>query len=135
MEPISQELNGDFIFQCDVSKDDEIKEAVKLVQKEWGHIDVLVHSVAFANREDLTKRFIETSRDGFHLALDISTYSLITLCHAFEPLFVHGSSVLTMTYYGAQKVIPHYNVMGVAKAALESSVRYLSVELGEKHPY
>ena len=73
VEPISQELNGDFIFQCDVSKDDEIKEAVKLVQKEWGHIDVLVHSVAFANREDLTKRFIETSRDGFHLALDIST--------------------------------------------------------------
>ncbi|AGC49764.1 enoyl-ACP reductase [Lawsonia intracellularis] len=133
VEPISQELNGDFIFQCDVSKDDEIKEAVKLVQKEWGHIDVLVHSVAFANREDLTKRFIETSRDGFHLALDISTYSLITLCHAFEPLFVHGSSVLTMTYYGAQKVIPHYNVMGVAKAALESSVRYLSVELGEKN--
>ncbi|OMQ04532.1 enoyl-ACP reductase [Lawsonia intracellularis] len=133
VEPISQELNGDFIFQCDVSKDDEIKEAVKLVQKEWGHIDVLVHSVAFANREDLTKRFIETSRDGFHLALDISTYSLITLCHAFEPLFVPGSSVLTMTYYGAQKVIPHYNVMGVAKAALESSVRYLSVELGEKN--
>ena len=133
VEPISQELNGDFIFQCDVSKDDEIKEAVKLVQKEWGHIDVLVHSVAFANREDLTKRFIETSRDGFHLALDISTYSLITLCHAFEPLFVHGSAVLTMTYYGAQKVIPHYNVMGVAKAALESSVRYLSVELGEKN--
>lgn len=133
VEPISEELNGDFVFQCDVSKDNEIEEAVKQVKKEWRHVDVLVHSIAFANREDLTKRFIETSRDGFQLALDISTYSLISLCHAFEPLLVPGSSILTMTYYGAQKVIPHYNVMGVAKAALESSVRYLSVELGEKN--
>lgn len=133
VDPISEELHGDFTFQCDVSNDEEIAKAVNLVKKEWGHIDVIVHSIAFANREDLTKRFIETSRSGFQLALDISTYSLIALCNAFEDLLVPGASILTMTYYGSQKVIPHYNVMGVAKAALEASIRYLSVELGEKN--
>ena len=91
-----------------------------------------VHSVAFANREDLTKRFIETSRDGFATALNVSAYSLTALCHAFEPMLNPGASVLTMTYYGAQKIITNYNVMGVAKAALEASVRYLSVDLGAK---
>ena len=95
-------------------------------------MDVLVHSVAFANREDLTKRFIETSRSGFATALNISAYSLTALCHAFEPMLNPGASVLTMTYYGAQKIITNYNVMGVAKAALEASVRYLSVDLGAK---
>ena len=92
----------------------------------------LVHSVAFANREGLTKRFIETSRDGFATALNVSAYSLTALCHAFEPMLNPGASVLTMTYYGAQKIITNYNVMGVAKAALEASVRYLSVDLGAK---
>ena len=109
-----------------------IAAAAALVKEKWGGVDVLVHSVAFANREDLTKRFIETSRDGFATALNVSAYSLTALCHAFEPMLNPGASVLTMTYYGAQKIITNYNVMGVAKAALEASVRYLSVDLGAK---
>ena len=116
VEPISEELGGEFIFPCDVTSDEDIAAAAALVKEKWGSVDVLVHSVAFANREDLTKRFIETSRDGFATALNVSA----------------GASVLTMTYYGAQKIITNYNVMGVAKAALEASVRYLSVDLGAK---
>ena len=132
VEPISEELGGEFIFPCDVTSDEDIAAAAALVKEKWGSVDVLVHSVAFANREDLTKRFIETSRSGFATALNISAYSLTALCHAFEPMLNPGASVLTMTYYGAQKIITNYNVMGVAKAALEASVRYLSVDLGAK---
>lgn len=132
VEPISEELGGEFIFPCDVTSDEDIAAAAALVKEKWGSVDVLVHSVAFANREDLTKRFIETSRDGFATALNVSAYSLTALCHAFEPMLNPGASVLTMTYYGAQKIITNYNVMGVAKAALEASVRYLSVDLGAK---
>jgi len=133
VEPISQELNADFIFDCDVSKDEQIERAKDLVEKKWGKIDILVHSVAFAKREDLQGRFIDTSRDGFHIALDISAYSLVKLCQVFEPLFSDQGSIITLTYYGAQKVIKNYNVMGVAKAALEASVRYLALDLGEKN--
>lgn len=132
VEPISQELGGDFIFPCDVTKDEEISQAAELVQEKWGKVDILVHSVAFANREDLAGRYIDTPRAGFALALDVSCYSLVAACHAFEPLMSEGGSVMTMTYYGAQKVIPNYNVMGVAKAALEASVRYLSADMGTK---
>ena len=132
VEPISEELGGDFIFPCDVTSDEQIAAAAELVKEKWGHVDVLVHSVAFANREDLTHRFIETSRDGFATALNVSSYSLTALCRAFEPMLNPGASVMTMTYYGAQKIITNYNVMGVAKAALEASVRYLSVDLGAK---
>ncbi len=132
VEPISQELGGDFTFPCDVTQDESIAAAVETVREKWGSVDILVHSVAFANREDLQKRYIETSREGFHLAMDVSAYSLPALCHAFEPMLNPGASVLTLTYYGAQKVITNYNVMGVAKAALEASVRYLALDLGEK---
>ena len=117
VEPISEELGGEFIFPCDVTSDEDIAAAAALVKEKW---------------EDLTKRFIETSRDGFATALNVSAYSLTALCHAFEPMLNPGASVLTMTYYGAQKIITNYNVMGVAKAALEASVRYLSVDLGAK---
>lgn len=130
VEPINEELGGAFTFPCDVASDDAIKEAVETVKAQWGTIDILVHSIAFAKREDLQTRFIETSREGFHLAMDISAYSLPALCHAFEPIMNPGTSVITLSYYGAQKVIKNYNVMGVAKAALEASVRYLSVDLG-----
>jgi enoyl-[acyl-carrier protein] reductase I len=132
VEPISQELGGEFTFPCDVTSDDQIAEAVDLTRKRWGGVDILVHSLAFANRDELMGRFIDTSRAGFAQALDISAYSLVALCHAFEPLLASGASVLTMTYYGAQKVITNYNVMGVAKAALEASVRYLAIDLGKK---
>lgn len=130
VEPISEELGGDFIFDCNVSSDDDIKSAADLVKTKWGQVDILVHSVAFANREDLQGRFIDTSREGFSLALDVSAYSLTALCRAFEPLFAKDASVMTMTYYGSQKYITNYNVMGVAKAALEASVRYLAMDLG-----
>lgn len=132
VDPISEELGGDFTFSCDVTRDEDIASSVEKVRREWGSVDILVHSVAFANRDDLQKRFIETSRAGFHLAIDVSAYSLPALCQAFEPLLNPGGSVMAMTYYGAQKVITNYNVMGVAKAALEASVRYLAVDLGEK---
>ncbi|MEG2005473.1 MAG: enoyl-ACP reductase, partial [Bilophila sp.] len=131
--PISTELEGEFTFPCDVTSDEQIAAAADLVKEKWGDVDILVHSVAFANREDLNHRFIETTREGFHVALDISAYSLTALCKAFEPMLNPGGSVLTMTYYGAQKIITNYNVMGVAKAALESSVRYLSMDLGAKN--
>lgn len=132
VEPISQELGGDFIFDCDVTSDEQISAAADLVKSRWGQVDVLVHSVAFANRDDLQGRFIDTSREGFSLALDVSAYSLAAVCHAFEPLFSRDASVMTMTYYGSQKAITNYNVMGVAKAALEASVRYLAVDLGPR---
>ncbi|WP_432736187.1 enoyl-ACP reductase FabI [Maridesulfovibrio sp. FT414] len=132
VEPISEELGGEFTFQCDVQNDKDIAASVTEVKEKWGDVDILIHSVAFANREDLKKRYIETSRDGFHLAMDVSAYSLVTLCNAYEPLLTPGASVMAMTYLGATRVITNYNVMGVAKAALEASVRYLAVDLGEK---
>lgn len=132
VEPISEELGGDFIFDCDVTRDEHIKDAAALVKEKWGQVDILVHSVAFANRNDLQGRFVDTSRDGFKLALDVSAYSLTALCQAFEPMLTKNASVMTMTYFGSQKAITNYNVMGVAKAALEASVRYLAVDLGPK---
>lgn len=130
VEPLSQELGGEFTFQCDVSSDEQIQQAAQIVAEHWGKLDILIHSVAFASREDLTGRFIETSRHGFQVAMDISAYSLTALCRAFEPIFSESASVITMTYLGSSKIIPGYNVMGVAKAALEASVRYLAYDLG-----
>ena len=132
VEPLSEELGGEFTFQCDVCDDDQIADAAALVKDNWGDLDILVHSVAFANREDLNGRFLDTSRDGFKLALEVSAFSLTALCRAFEPLLHDGSSVMTMTYHGSTQIIPGYNVMGVAKSALEASVRYLAYDLGPK---
>ena len=132
VEPLSEELGGEFTFQCDVCEDQQIADAASLVQEKWGGVDILVHSIAFANREDLNGRFIDTSREGFALALNISAYSLTGICRAFEPLLAPGSSVMAMTYHGSTEVIPGYNVMGVAKAALECSMRYLAYDMGAK---
>ncbi|MFP4071511.1 MAG: enoyl-ACP reductase [Desulfovibrionales bacterium] len=132
IEPINTELGGDFILQCNVSSDEEIAAARDLVQRQWGEVDVLVHSIAYANREDLKGRFIDTSREGYALAMDVSSFSLVALCRAFEELFTPGASVMTMSYYGAGKVVANYNAMGVAKAALEACVRYLAVDLGRR---
>lgn len=132
VEPLSEELGGEFTFQCDVCDDTQIQSAADLVKEKWGDLDILVHSVAFANREDLGGRFVDTSREGFRLALDVSAYSLTGVCRAFEPLLHEGSSVMTMTYHGSTQVIPGYNIMGVAKAALEASVRYLACDFGTK---
>ena len=132
LDPLAEEIGGEFTFPCDVSQDDQIEAAAELVKEKWGSVDILVHSVAFANREDLKDDFLHTTRSGFHLALDISAYSLLGICRAFAPLMHEGSSVMAMTYYGSTKIVPGYNVMGVAKAALESSVRYLSYDLGAR---
>jgi enoyl-[acyl-carrier protein] reductase I len=132
IEPIAEELGADFILQCNVSDDAEIASAAERVRREWGLVDVLVHSIAYANREDLRGRFIDTSREGFGLALDVSAFSLVALCRAFEELFSPGASVMAMSYYGSGKVVANYNAMGVAKAALEACVRYLAVDLGAR---
>lgn len=132
LEPICEELDGEFMFKCDVTDDGDIQEGVDLVKEQWGDVDILVHSIAYANREDLKGRFIDTSREGYAVALDVSSYSLVALCRAYEQMLNPGGTVLTLSYYGAGKVVANYNAMGVAKAALEACVRYLSVDLGER---
>jgi len=132
VEPLSAELGGDFIFPCDVTRDEEIQAAADTVRKNWGRFDILVHSVAYAQQEDLKGRFVDTSREGFVLALDVSAFSLVALCKGFESLLTPDASIMTMSYLGAQRVVTSYNVMGVAKAALECSVRYLASDLGSQ---
>ncbi len=130
VEPLSEELGGEFTFPCDVTSDEQIATAAATVKKNWGNFDILVHAVAFADKNDLTGRFIDTTRAGYAMALDISAYSLPALCKAFEPMLNDNGSVMTLTYYGADKWIANYNVMGVAKAALQAGVRYLAYDLG-----
>lgn len=129
--PLANGLGSDFVEECDVTDDAAIDELFTKVQDSFGSIDFLVHSIAFAPREDLGGRFVNTSREGFRLALDISCYSLVALAKRAIPLMPTGGSMLTMTYYGAEKVTPNYNVMGVAKAALEATIRYLAWDLGQ----
>lgn len=132
VEPLAEEVEADFTCELDVTNDDHYLELLETLKKEWGDLDGIVHSVAFADRQDLKGRFVDTSRKGFALACDISAFSLVGLCQTLEPILNPGSSVLAMTYYGAVKVVSNYNVMGVAKAALEASVRYLASDLGPK---
>lgn len=132
VDPIAEELGAAFTFPCDVTRDEDLAQSAETVRSRFGNIDVLVHAVAFANRDDLQGRYIDTSREGFAMALDISAFSLVTICKHFENLLNHNASVMTMTYYGAQKHITNYNVMGVAKAALEASVQYLAYDLGPR---
>ncbi|MBL8037592.1 enoyl-ACP reductase FabI [Nitrospira sp. CMX1] len=130
VEELTATLPGAKAFPCDVSHDAEITSLMQQVQQDFGQIDFLVHSLAFAPREELTGQFINTSRQGFAMALDISAYSLIAVARAALPLMTAGGSIVTLTYLGSERVVPHYNVMGVAKAALESAVRYLAYDLG-----
>jgi len=132
VRPLAQAIGSTFVEPCDVQSDDQIAAVFAKWQAAHGDLDILVHALAFANRDELTGSFLHTSREGFRLALDISAYSLTALVKAAQDLLHAGSSVMTMTYYGAEKVIPHYNVMGVAKAALEASVRYLAADLGPR---
>lgn len=124
------ELPGAEAFQCDVSQDSEIDKLYCELKQRYERLDVLVHSVAYALAEDLKGDFLNTSREGFRVAHDISVYSLIAVSRAAAPLMPHGGSIMTLSYFGAEKVMPSYNVMGVAKAALEASVRYLAYSLG-----
>src|SRR5438874_10372864 len=130
VRPLATRLGSTFVEPCDVQNDDQIRAVFERWREREGSIDILVHALAFAKREDLDGEFANTSRDGFALALDVSAYSLVALLREARPLLHSGSSVLTLTYYGAEKVVSHYNVMGVAKAALEASVRYLAADLG-----
>jgi enoyl-[acyl-carrier protein] reductase I len=118
-------------FQCDVSRDEEIAQLFEQLKSRYGKVDGLVHSVAYVPAEELKGEFVDTSREGFRIAHDISVYSLVALARAARPLMTEGGSIMTMTYYGAEKVVPKYNVMGVAKAALEATVRYLAYDLGK----
>ena len=130
VRPLAESLSADLVAPCDVQDDAQIDALFAEVDRVWGGLDVLVHAVAFANREDLSGRFVDTSRAGFHLALDVSAYSLVALTRAALPRMTDGGTVLTLTFAGSQRAFPNYNVMGVAKAALEASVRYLAVEAG-----
>ena len=128
--PLAESVGSKFIEECDVTDDAAIDDLFEKAEKHFGSLDFLVHSIAFAPREDLGGRFVDTSREGFRLALDISCYSLVALAKRAVPLMSEGGSMLAMTYYGSEKVTPNYNVMGVAKAALEATVRYLAWDLG-----
>ncbi|MBC8099094.1 MAG: enoyl-ACP reductase [Armatimonadetes bacterium] len=128
--PLAQEIGCDFIEQCDVTSDEQLDAVFAQVQARYGRLDILVHSVAFAAREDLGGRFVDISREGFKNALDISAYSLIAMAKRAEPLMTDGGSIICMTYYAAEKVMPRYNVMAVAKSALEAITRYLAYDLG-----
>jgi enoyl-[acyl-carrier protein] reductase I len=125
-------LPGAEAFQCDVSNDQEIQALFDQLKQRHGKLHVLVHSVAFAPPDELKGDFVNTTREGFRVAHDVSVYSLIAVARAVAPLMEDGGSIITMTYYGAEKVVPHYNVMGVAKAALECTVRYLAYDLGKR---
>jgi enoyl-[acyl-carrier protein] reductase I len=125
-------LPGAEAFMCDVSRDEDIDRLFVQLKEKYGKLDVLVHSVAFAPAEELRGEFINTTREGFRIAHDVSVYSLIAVSRAAAPLMTDGGSIMTMTYYGAEKVVPKYNVMAVAKAALECTVRYLASDLGPK---
>ena len=127
------ELPGAEGFQCDVSNDAEIDTLFAALKEKYGRLDVLVHAVAYAPAEDLRGEFVNTSREGFRVAHDVSVYSLIAVSRAAAPLMTDGGSIITLTYFGAEKVVPNYNVMGVAKASLEATVRYLAWNLGVKN--
>lgn len=132
VRPLAESLDAEIILPCDVQNEDEMVAVFDALKQKWGEIDFVIHAVAFANREDLKKPFSETQREGFRLALDISAYSLVSMTRCALPVLKEGGSIVTMTYLGAVRSVPQYNVMGVAKAALEASVRYLAAELGEK---
>lgn len=133
VEELVQTLPGASACVCDVGDDSQIDAMMKQVAQKLGRVDFLIHSLAFAPREELTGEFVNTTRQGFATALDVSAYSLVAVTRAAVPLMTEGGSVVTLTYLGSERVVPHYNVMGVAKAALEATVRYLAHDLGPKN--
>ncbi|MCI5076726.1 enoyl-ACP reductase FabI [Oricola sp.] len=132
VDPLAAELGAIVCGHLDVTEPETIEAVFAHLEKVWGRIDFVVHAVAFSDKEELTGRYVDTTRENFGRTMDISVYSLTAIAKRAEPLLSQGGSILTLTYYGAEKVMPHYNVMGVAKAALEASVRYLATDLGPK---
>ena len=133
VKDLVEPLNPSLFLPCNVQDEAQVTETFDAVKAQWGQLDILVHCLAFANRDDLMGDFSETSKAGFQLALDISAYSLVSLSRAAKPLMTDGGSIVTLTYLGGVKVIPNYNVMGIAKAALEMNVRYLAADLGSSN--
>lgn len=133
VDPLATEVGADFTFEMDVTNNDHYDRVKKTVEEKWGKFDILVHSLAFGDKADLKGRFVETSREGFKMACDISAFSLIGLCNALKDNMNEDASVIAMTYHGSTKVLKGYNVMGVAKAALEASARYLADDLGPQN--
>ena len=133
VRPLAEGIGAKIIERCDVARDEEIEALFNKVRNTFGTLDLLVHSIAFANKDELQGEYLNTSREGFRIAMDISAYSLVAVTRYAMPLMGgQGGSIITLTYYGAEKVVSNYNVMGVAKAALEASVRYLAADLGAK---
>lgn len=130
VRPLADSLGINFIEQCDVSSDDQIQHVADQATEEFGEVDILVHSIGFANREELSGPYYQTSRAGFHLALDISSFSFTALAKAFQPILRQGGALLTITFHASERVFPSYNVMAIAKASLEASMRYLANDLG-----
>ena len=132
VRPIAEGMNAKLIMSCDVTKEDEVEAVFKECEKIYGKLDFVVHAVAFAPKEDLMGRFVDTSKQGWDIALGVSAYSLVSICRHAEPIMNEGSSIFALTYLGSVLSVPSYNVMGVAKAALESAMRFLAVDLGPK---
>ncbi len=133
VRPLAESLGASLIAPCDVGSDEQIAALMQQAREVYGQIDVLIHSIAFAKKDELKGAYFETTRAGFLTAMEISVYSLVALVQAAQGLLAPGASVLTLSYHGAQQVVPNYNVMGVAKAALEASVRYLATDLGPRN--
>jgi len=130
VRPLAKSLDSDFVLDADVTSEASLDAVFAAIDDRWGRLDFLVHAIAFSDRNELTGKYVNTTRDNFLRTLDISCFSFTDLCRRAAPLMPQGGSLLTLTYAGAERVMPHYNVMGVAKAALEASVRYLAVDLG-----
>jgi enoyl-[acyl-carrier protein] reductase I len=132
VRPLAESIGCTFVESCDVASDEQIQRVAERARDQFGEVDILVHSIGFANREELNGPYYKTSRAGFHLAMDISVYSFTALAKAFQLILRPGGALVTLTAYGSEKVSPHYNVMGIAKAALEASVRYLAYDFGRQ---
>ena len=130
VEPLAQSVGSKLVMECDVTDEASMDKVFAQIKKEWGSLDFLVHAIAYSDKEELKGQYVETSRDNFMKTMDISVYSFTALARRAAALMSNGGAMLTMTYYGAERVMPHYNVMGVAKAGLEASVRYLATDLG-----
>jgi enoyl-[acyl-carrier protein] reductase I len=131
VRPLAQSIGSDMLLPCDVTDKASIDSTFAEIEKQWGGLDFLVHCIAFSNKDELKGRYLDTTPENFQLTMNVSCYSLTAVAQRAVPLMKEGGSLLTLTYYGAERVMPHYNVMGVAKAALEASVRYLAADLGD----
>ena len=130
VRPLAEKVGSTIIIPCDVSSDEAIEETFKLLKEKWDTIDFIVHAIAYSDKEELKGEYVDTTRENFYKTMDISVYSFTAIAQRAAKMMPNGGSMITLTYYGAEKVMPHYNIMGVAKAALESSVRYLAADLG-----